>query len=123
MTTPKLEALEAKAFVPTRDFEQSKRFYQLIGFTLEWANDGMASFRSGPASFLLQKFHVPDHTNNFQMSLLVQDVDAWWAQASAAAKEFGISVEKPADRPWGLRDFPLFDPSGVLWRVSQRLSR
>ncbi len=113
MTAPNLKIVDVKAFVPACDFEQSKRFYEAIGFTLEWANEGMASFRNGPSSFLLQKFHVPDHTANFQMSLLVEDVDAWWAHVAAVAKEFGIAVEEPADRPWGLRDFPLFDPSGV----------
>jgi hypothetical protein len=40
---------------------------------------------------------------------------------SAAAKEFGITVEPPADRPWGLRDFPLIGPSGALWRIGHRL--
>ena len=115
-----LNTIEAKAFVPTGDFEQSKRFYQAIGFTMEWANADLASFRSGPSSFLLQKFYVPDHTNNFVMSLLVEDVDAWWEHVSAATKAFGLTVEKPDDRPWGLRDFPLIDPSGVLWRIGQR---
>jgi uncharacterized glyoxalase superfamily protein PhnB len=23
--------------------------------------------------------------------------------------------------PWGMRDFTLFDPSGVLWRVAQNV--
>ncbi len=123
MSTPNLNAIEARAFVPSGDFEQSKRFYQAIGFTMEWANADMASFRCGPAGFLLQKFYVPDHANNFVMSLLVEDVDAWWDRVSVAAQEFGLTVEKPADRPWGLRDFPLIDPSGALWRIGQRLAK
>ena len=73
-----LNTIEARALVPTGDFEQSKRFYQAIGFTMEWSSADMASFRRGPSGFLLQKFYVPDHTNNFVMSLLVEDVDAWW---------------------------------------------
>ena len=121
MTTLNLTTIAAKALVPARDFEQSKRFYQAIGFTLEWSSADMASFRSGHASFLLQKFYVPEHTRNFQMSLLVEDVDAWWTHVARVAAEFGITVERPDDRPWGLRDFPLFDPSGVLWRVGQRI--
>jgi uncharacterized glyoxalase superfamily protein PhnB len=28
-------------------------------------------------------------------------------------------VEPPDDRDWKMRDFVLFDPSGVLWRVAQ----
>ena len=121
MPTANLTSIEARAMVPTSDFEKSKRFYQAIGFTLEWASEDLASFRNGPSAFLLQKFHVPDHTNNFVMSLLVEDVDAWWGHVSSAAREFGITVERPTDKPWGLRDFPLIDPSGVLWRIGQRI--
>jgi hypothetical protein len=122
MTGPNLKTIELKALVPTRNFEQSKRFYQAIGFTMEWASADLASFRRESCSFLLQKFYVPDHANNFVMSWLVEDADAWWTHISAAVKEFGITVEKPADRPWGLRDFPLIDPSGALWRIGQRLA-
>jgi uncharacterized glyoxalase superfamily protein PhnB len=29
----------------------------------------------------------------------------------------------PQDQPWAMRDFTLFDPSGVLWRVAQNIPR
>lgn len=123
MTTSPPISIEAKAFVPARDFELSKRFYRAIGFTLEWETPGTAGFQNGPSRFLLQDFYVPEHANNFMMSLLVDDVEAWWRYASAAAREFGIDVPPPEDRPWGLRDFTLFDPTGVLWRIAQPLDR
>jgi len=28
-----------------------------------------------------------------------------------------------ADQSWAMRDFTLFDPSGVLWRIAQNLPR
>ncbi len=112
-------SVEIKALVPARDFELSKRFYQAIGFTMEWESPDLAGFKNGPSRFLLQKFYVAEHTSNFVMSLMVDDVDAWWKYVSAAAVEFGITVEEPQDQPWGLRDFPLLDPSGVLWRIAQ----
>jgi hypothetical protein len=122
ISRPNLESIEAKAFVPARDFELSKRFYAAIGFDVVWSTDKLAYLRHGKSSFLLQNFYVQEHAVNFQMHLWVQDVDAWWTHISAAAAAFGISVEKPADREWGMRDFPLIDPSGVLWRVAQALS-
>jgi uncharacterized glyoxalase superfamily protein PhnB len=27
----------------------------------------------------------------------------------------------PEDQSWAMRDFTLFDPSGVLWRIAQNL--
>ncbi len=122
MPAPPLVAIEAKAFVPARDFALSKRFYEAIGFTLEWSTSDLACFRHGPTAFLLQDFHLPEFATTFAMSLTVQDVDAWWKHVAVAASDYGIAVSPPEDRPWGSRDFPLLDPSGVLWRIGQPLA-
>src|SRR5215212_3570757 len=122
MMETKLRSIEAKAFVPARDFELSKRFYQSIGFTLAWSTPDLTYFRHDNSCFLLQNFYVKEHADNFKMHLWVEDVDEWWRHISAAAAPFGIEVEPPADRPWGMRDFPLIDPSGVLCRIGQPLA-
>ena len=116
-----LRSVEAKAFVPAKDFESSKRFYRDLGFTLVWSTDDLAYFRHGASAFLLQDFHVKEHLENFKMHLLVEDVDDWWqhVQAGGILERYSVRAEPPADRPWGMRDFVLFDPSGVLWRVGQ----
>jgi hypothetical protein len=120
MDTPaQLRSIEAKAFVPARDFELSKRFYQNIGFTLVWSTPTLAYFRHDGSCFLLQNFYVKEHADNFKMHLWVEKVDEWWKHISAVAAQFDIAVEQPEDRPWGMRDFPLVDPSGVLWRIGQ----
>ena len=117
-----LRAIAAKAFVPAQDYVLSRAFYRDLGFTEDWATDELAHFHRDGASFLLQNFHVAECTANFQMSLLVEDVDGWWASIRAAglADRYLVSAEPPADRAWGMRDFVLFDPSGVLWRIGQR---
>jgi uncharacterized glyoxalase superfamily protein PhnB len=35
---------------------------------------------------------------------------------------FGVKVGQPENQPWAMRDFTLFDPSGVLWRVAQNIT-
>ncbi len=57
------------------------------------------------------------------MHLLVKSVDDWPAHVltSGVAERFGIRVDAPQDQLWGTRDFPLFDPSGVLPRVAQNI--
>jgi len=57
------------------------------------------------------------------MHLLVEDVEAWWGHVQAAnlAASYGVFVEPPADRSWGIRDFVLVDPTGVLWRIGQNI--
>lgn len=62
MTTPasNLSVTEIKAFVPSKDFELSKRFYQHMGFTMASEGGGVAYFHLDHTSFLLQDFCIDD---------------------------------------------------------------
>ena len=119
-----LTTIELKAFVPSKDFDLSKRFYSDLGFELAWSSNDLAYFRHGQSSFLLQNFYNPEHAANFMMHLLVEDADAWWSHVGAQgiAAKYGVKAEPPEDRPWGLRDFILVDPTGVLWRVGHSIN-
>ncbi len=116
-----LSASEIKAFVPARDYALSKRFYQDMGFTLASDFGGIAYFHHGNCSFLLQDIYIQTHAENFMMHLLVEDVDAWWqqAQTSGVVARYGVTCSAIEAQPWGMRDFCLGDPSGVLWRIGQ----
>jgi len=117
-----LTTIEIKAFVPAKDFELSKSFYRDLGFTVAWSSDGLAYIRHGNTSFLLQEFR--DGIDNFMMHLLVQDVDAWLAhvQDQGIVAKYGVMIEPVSDKPWGLRDFAVSDPSYVLWRIGQNIT-
>jgi uncharacterized glyoxalase superfamily protein PhnB len=121
MTPTNLNTVEIKAFVPARDFGLSMAFYQALGFTRASVFDDIAYFHCGESSFLLQDFFESRHAENFQMHLLVEDVDAWHQLAQAVALQFNVKIGHPEDQPWGMRDFTLFDPSGVLWRIAQNI--
>ena len=114
-----------KAFVPAKDFDLSKRFYQALGFEMCSDQAGIAYFRAGSCSFLLQAFYEPDHASNFMMHLLVEDVRAWHEHIERAKREgeFDFRITEVEEQPWGLLDFCLWDPSGVLWRIAQNLPR
>ena len=120
-----LAAVEVKAFVPAADFALSKEFYLAVGFELPWSSEDLAYVRYGETSFLLQAFNEPAFIRHFQMHLLVENVDDWHAQvlSSGVASRFGVKVGALQDQPWAMRDFTLFDPSGVLWRVAQNTPR
>jgi catechol 2,3-dioxygenase-like lactoylglutathione lyase family enzyme len=120
-----LAAVEIKAFVPASDFALSKAFYVELGFEVPWSDDDLAYVRYGDTSFLLQTFNEPEFIKNFQMHLLVENVDDWHSRVVAAgvAARYGVEVGDPQDQPWAMRDFTLFDPSGVLWRVAQNIPR
>ena len=112
----------ARPFLPAKDFEQSKRFYEALGF--EKRLDGeVAIFGVGASSFILQKYFQKNWAENFMMQLMVDDLDEWWAHVSSLdlPAKFGVSEPKPPKvQAWGLRVAYLVDPSGVLWHVAQR---
>ena len=121
---PNLRVTEVKAFVPARDFELSKRFYQDLGFTMASDGGGVAYFHRDHASFLLQDFCVDEHIQNFMMHLLVENVDDWHRKIaeSGIAEKYKVEVGPVELQPWRMRDFTLFDPSGVLWRIAQNVN-
>jgi lactoylglutathione lyase len=52
-----------------------------------------------------------------ELVLEVDDLDEEHARVTAAGWPL---TEDLADRPWGLRDFRLLDPSGYYWRITGR---
>lgn len=111
-----------RPFLPTRDFELSKRFYEALGF--EKVLDGdVAIFNAAFGGFVLQRYYQKDWADNSMMQLMVDDLDAWWTriQSLNLPGHFGVPApRKPAMQPWGLRIAYVVDPAGVLWHVSQR---
>ena len=112
----------ARPFMPTRDFELSKRFYESLGF--EKVLDGeVAIFNAGSGGFILQRVYQKEWAENFMMQLMVDDLDAWWAHIEGLdlCGRFGVRPPRPpAMQPWGLRVAYVSDPCGVLWHVSER---
>ncbi|MGF1720656.1 VOC family protein [Vibrio kyushuensis] len=116
-----LNTVEIKSFVPAKDFELSKRFYQCIGFELASEFDGIAYFKSGSNPFLLQDFYEPAHSDNFMMHLLVEDAQSWYEHVLKLNlnEEYGSMVTELVEQPWGMLEFCITDPSGVLWRIAE----
>lgn len=114
----------ARPFLPTRDFELSRRFYEALGF--EKVFDGaVAIFKLGSGGFILQRYFVQEWAENCMMQLVVDDLDAWWARIESLdlVRSFGVPEPKPPTmQPWGLRVAYVVDPAGVLWHFAQRHS-
>ncbi len=117
----KLGITEIKAFVPAKDFELSKKFYEDIGFTMASEGGGVAYFYRGSASFLLQDYYLAELADNFMMHILVEDVEAWWnhINESGVVAKYEAKLSDIEQQPWRMRDFCLTDPSGILWRIGQ----
>ena len=119
-----LKVTEIKSFVPAKDFDLSKLFYQSLGFELMSDFHDIAYFRHGDYAFLLQDFYEPAHCHNYMMHLLVEDVKSWYqhVQNSNVIAEFEVTVTEVLEQPWGMLEFCISDPSGVLWRVAENIT-
>lgn len=113
------DTIEMKAFVPARNLADSIAFYEALGFEATMESDDLASLRHGTTAFLLSQFYNREHAENFVMHLLVANADDWHSnvETSGVVEKFSVRLSPPDDRPWGIRDFTLIDPTGVLWRI------
>ena len=118
-----LKVTEIKAFVPAKDFDQSKSFYQDIGFTIASEDGGIAYIHFEHISFLLQDYCTETLAENFMMHILVEDVDSWWKHIneSGVIEKYGVKITPLETQPWAMKDFCITDPSGVLWRIGQNI--
>lgn len=105
--------------LPMRDMAQTRAFYEKLGFIC-------AHEHPPPDSFLvlirgglhLQFFELPSiepTLNAFSAYLYVEDVDTTYAEFAAAKVGRLMPIEL---KPWGVREFALFDPVGTLLRVA-----
>jgi catechol 2,3-dioxygenase-like lactoylglutathione lyase family enzyme len=112
----------ARPFLPAKDFEASKSFYEALGFRKLLDGD-VAVFGVGESAFILQRYYQGEWAENCMMQLMVDDLDEWWAHIETLdlPHSFAVTQPKPPTmQPWGLRVAYLYDPSGVLWHVAQR---
>jgi uncharacterized glyoxalase superfamily protein PhnB len=111
-----------RPFIPAADFEKSRRFYEALGFTVEFSDSEIAVMQSGVAQFILQNFFEKSLAENLMLQLAVVDADAWWSkyQPEHLAREFQIREPKhPAIQSWGRKVGYIIDPSGVLWHIAE----
>jgi uncharacterized glyoxalase superfamily protein PhnB len=111
-----------RPFVPAKDFDRSKQFYETLGFN-KVLDGEVAIFNAGSGGFILQRHYQREWAENSMLQLMVDDLDAWWAHIEALdlPSKFGVQPPKPpAMQPWGLRMAYVYDPCGVLWHVAQR---
>lgn len=113
---------EMRPFLPSKNFDVSKRSYEALGFDKVFDGE-VAIFSIGSSSFILQQYFQKEWAENSMMQLMVDDLDAWWSHVNSLdlPKQFAIASPKaPALQPWGLRIAYVTDPSGVLWHIAQR---
>jgi len=111
-----LSIKDFKVYMPAKNFEVSKRFYEQLGFTMSPGWGGTADFELNGNRFRLQDYYVKDWADNFMVVMGVDDVEAWHQRARSLAssgKFSGVRVKPPESVDDSLV-LHVVDPSGVL---------
>ena len=110
--------------LPVVDVDEAAAFYGRAGFGVRiYEGDGSNGFAfvdlDGQSVFDLgaERGMDPD-TNHAGCYLVAQHAEAWHARLAGA----GLPVTPMADRPWGMREFTLTDPSGNRVRIGRPVS-
>jgi hypothetical protein len=106
--------------LPVAEMPSSIRFYETAGFEVEPYDEGFAFVHLRDQSFAALNLveGLDRSTNHAGCYVLVEDVDSWHAQLESA----GLEVTAVEDKPWGMHEFTLTDPSGNDIRVGQNIS-
>ena len=108
---------DIRVFIPSKDYEVSKSFYQAIGFTMEYVSDDLTLFENGDCFFFLQRFYNRELANNLVLQLSVLDINEAYERI-ANLKGFEIKFEPIKQERWGKVVF-LWGPSGELWQITE----
>jgi len=123
MTDPPLPSFEAVSpRLPVDDVERLLAFYvDSLGFELGWkwgVPPTHASVCRGSVSFDLIRVR-PEFQGTAMAYVQVVGIDAYHAELTAK----NVRVSPVADRPYGMRDFEVVDPSGNRIAFGQPLEQ
>jgi catechol 2,3-dioxygenase-like lactoylglutathione lyase family enzyme len=120
---PMIAATRLGSFLPTRDFDLSRRFYEALGFTNHATGDEVALFDTGAGTIILTRTYDRKWDGAFMIAISVDNLAAWWERIQQAElpARFGIAPPSaPAMQPWGIEVCYVVDPTGVLIHFQQR---
>lgn len=111
---------DIRTFIPCKDYEQSKRFYESLGFKGDSAGENLTIFQKDGSTFFLQRnFYSEEFSKNLMLQLIVADInEAHKVVQNIREKDAKHSEIK--QEPWG-KVIYLWGPSGELWHITELL--
>lgn len=112
-----MEILSIEPFIPSgKDFESSKRFFQELGFRINWDGGDYVGFEKNGCKFILQKYDNVEFAQNLMINVKISNAEEFWqfvTDKDLQAK-FGIKLAKPKMQPYG-KEVNVIDLAGVCW--------
>ncbi len=116
-----LEPVSLDVFVPSKNYAESQRFYELLGFKKVFDTGKLSQMRQGDVSFLLQDFFEPGLAKNLMLQLTVKNLDAAFetlTRLKGQEEDLKLRFTPPKDEAWG-RVMYLWGPAGELWYLTE----
>jgi catechol 2,3-dioxygenase-like lactoylglutathione lyase family enzyme len=119
----------ATANLPSRDFDKTEAFYEVLGFSTRFKDDGWMIMQRGPLEIeFFPHAELDPRTSCFSACLRVDDLDALYAAFQKAALPNNCwatpRMDEPEVKPWGMRMFHVVDLDGSLLRcIDNRTTR
>ena len=112
---------------PVRNLEETRAFYQKLGFVAWFGPDDRWQYEIVSRGHLVMHFFLETglipSANDTSCYWRVKDADRFHERCAALnLPSEGIPrVTAPIDEPWGMREFTLVDPSGNRVRIGHDL--
>ena len=112
-------AKSIRTFIGSKNFQESIRFYQVLGFEVKLLEPKMSLVRvTETLAFYLQDYYSKTWCENTMIFLEIEeDLESYWE----AIKVLGLPDKFPdtklstiQHKDWG-NEFFLHDPAGILW--------
>ncbi|MEM1321320.1 MAG: glyoxalase [Bacteroidota bacterium] len=111
-----------RTFIGSKDYKTSQSFYQDLGFELLELSEKLSLVKVNENMiFHLQDFYVKDWLENSMMMLVVEDLEACWAELQSLnldSKYEDVRLAPIQEQEWGKVCY-LHDPAGVLWHICE----
>ena len=109
------------ANLPSRDFDKTQAFYEALGFTTGFKDDGWMIMRRGELELeFFPHAELNPRESCFSACLRVDDLDALYADFAKAELSKNCwdmpRIDEPKLMPWGMRMFHVIDLDGSLLR-------
>jgi catechol 2,3-dioxygenase-like lactoylglutathione lyase family enzyme len=117
----KSNLISIRPFIGAKNFEQSRNFYEDLGFTEIFLQPKMSLFQKNQIEFYLQDAFVQDWIDNTMVFIEVENLDQAYSDMFALklkAKYPTVKLVPIRVEHWG-REFFLHDPSGILWHFGE----
>jgi len=117
-----MKFLSLEPFVPSgSNFEGSRKFFQELGFHINWEVDGYIGFQRDECRFILQKYNVVEFAQNFMLSVKVSSVEEFRNSVidKQLPEKYGIRIGQITKQPYG-KEVNIIDVARVCWHFVEQ---